>query len=65
VSGRIRRLHDVELEPQVRDWLASLSDTDYKRVDEVCGMLAEKAPNSAGRGPITWTDRLGTADPAA
>jgi hypothetical protein len=36
VNGRIRRLHDVELEPEVRDWLASLSDSDFKRVDEVC-----------------------------
>ena len=42
MSGRIRRLHDFELEPEVRDWLDSLSDSDYKRVDEVCGMLAEK-----------------------
>jgi hypothetical protein len=44
VSGRIRRLHDFELEPEVRDWLDSLSDHDFKRVDEVCGMLAEKGP---------------------
>ena len=34
------RLHDLELEPEVLDWLNSLSDFDYKRVDEVCGMLA-------------------------
>jgi hypothetical protein len=35
-------LHDFELEPEVRDWLDSLSDSDFKRVDEVCGLLAEK-----------------------
>jgi Phage derived protein Gp49-like (DUF891) len=52
VSGRIRRLHDVELEPEVRDWLASLSD--FKRVDEVCGMLAEKGTELGG----PWSDHL-------
>jgi hypothetical protein len=54
VSGRIRRLHDFELEPEVRDWLDSLSDSDYKRVDEVCGMLAEKGTELGG----PWSDRL-------
>jgi hypothetical protein len=49
VSGRIRRLHDVELEPEVRDSLAGLSDSDFKRVDEVCGMLAEKGTELGGR----------------
>jgi len=62
VSGRIRRLHDFELEPEVRDWLDSLSDSDYKRVDEVCEKGAELG------GP--WSDHLdgtglGAADPAA
>lgn len=42
VTDRIRRLYDFELEPEVRDWLDGLSDSDFKRVDEVCGMLAEK-----------------------
>jgi hypothetical protein len=60
VSGRIRRLYDFELEPEVRDWLDSLSDSDFQRVDEVCGLLAEKgAPNWAARGPITWRERSG------
>jgi len=54
VSGRIRRLHDFELEPEVRDWLDSLSDHDFKRVDEVCGMLAEKGPELGG----PWSDHL-------
>ena len=54
MNGRIRRLHDVELEPEVRDWLASLSDSDFKRVDEVCGMLAEKGTELGG----PWSDHL-------
>jgi hypothetical protein len=37
-----RELYGFELEPEVRDWLDSLSDSDYMRVDEVCGLLAEK-----------------------
>jgi hypothetical protein len=44
----MRRLHDVELEPEVRDWLDSLSGIGFKRVDEVCGMLAEKGTELAG-----------------
>ncbi len=39
---------------KVRDWLDSLSDSDYKRVDEVCGMLAEKATSLDG----PWSDHL-------
>jgi hypothetical protein len=54
VNGRIRRLHDFELEPEVRDWLDSLSDGDYKRVDEVCDMLAEKGTELGG----PWSDHL-------
>jgi hypothetical protein len=49
VSDQIRRLYDFELEPEVRDWLDSLSDSDFKRVDEVCGMLAEKGSELGGR----------------
>jgi hypothetical protein len=48
------RLHDAEFEPEVRDWLASLSDSDFKRVDEVCGMLAEKGTELGG----PWSDHL-------
>jgi hypothetical protein len=54
VSGRIRRLYDFELEPEVRDWLDSLSDSDFKRVDEVCGMLAERGTELGG----PWSDHL-------
>jgi hypothetical protein len=60
------QLYGFELEPEVRDWLdnLSLSDSDFRRVDEVCGMLTEghrtRRPvvRSPGRsGP-------GNADPA-
>jgi hypothetical protein len=66
VSRRIRRLYDFELEPEVRDWLDSLSDSDFKRVDEVCGMLAEKG-TELGRPVVGSPGRtgLGAADPAA
>jgi len=50
----MRELHAVELEPEVRDWLDSLSDGDFKRVDEVCGMLAEKGTGLGG----PWSDHL-------
>jgi hypothetical protein len=49
-----RRLYELELEPEVRDWLDSLSDSDYKRVDEVCGMLAETGTSLGG----PWSDHL-------
>ena len=54
VSDRNRALHSFELEPEVRDWLDSLSDSDFKRVDEVCGMLAEKGTGLGG----PWSDHL-------
>ncbi len=50
-----RDLYDFELEPEVRDWLDSLSDSDFKRVDEVCGMLAQSGTNLGG----PWSDHLG------
>ncbi len=55
VSGTRRELHRLELEPEVRDWLRSLSDSDYKRVDEVAGVLAEKGAGLGG----PWSDHLG------
>jgi hypothetical protein len=54
-----RQLYRFELEPEVRDWLDSLSDSDFNRVDEVAGMLAEKGTGLAGRGQITWRARCG------
>jgi hypothetical protein len=53
----MRELYGFELEPEVRDWLDSLSDSDFKRVDEVCGMLAEKGTELGG----PWSDHLGGA----
>lgn len=49
-----RSLYRFELEPEVRDWLASLSDSDFKRVDEVCGMLAGHGTGLGG----PWSDHL-------
>lgn len=54
VSGQEQELHQLELEPEVRDWLESLSDSDYKRADEVAGMLAEKAASLGG----PWSEHL-------
>jgi hypothetical protein len=54
MRDRRRELHDFELEPEVRDWLDSLSDSDFKRADEVCGMLAEKGTELGG----PWSDHL-------
>ncbi|WP_280490471.1 type II toxin-antitoxin system RelE/ParE family toxin [Nocardia carnea] len=36
-------LYAVEIEPEVADWLRSLSDRDFGRVDTYVGMLAEQA----------------------
>lgn len=49
-----RHLHQFDLEPEVHAWLDSLSDSDFKRVDEVCGMLAEKGTGLGG----PWSDHL-------
>jgi hypothetical protein len=54
VRRRPSDLYDFELEPEVRDWLDSLSDSDFKRVDEVCGMLAENGTELGG----PWSDHL-------
>ncbi|MGE5132209.1 MAG: type II toxin-antitoxin system RelE/ParE family toxin [Gemmatimonadota bacterium] len=49
-----RDLYNFELEPEVRRWLESLSDGDFKRVDEICGMLAQKGTQLGG----PWSDHL-------
>jgi hypothetical protein len=36
-------LYEVEIEPEIRSWLASLSDRDFGRVDFLVGLLAEHA----------------------
>jgi hypothetical protein len=37
------RLYEVEIEPEVRSWLANLSDRDFGRADFLVGLLAERA----------------------
>lgn len=37
------RLYEVEIEPEVRSWLTSLTDRDFGRVDFMVGLLAEHA----------------------
>jgi hypothetical protein len=37
------RLYEVEIEPEVRSWLAGLPDRDFGRVDFLVGLLAEQA----------------------
>lgn len=37
MDGNARRLHQFEIEPEVRDWLDRLDDSGFKRVDELCG----------------------------
>lgn len=37
------QLYEVEVEPEVRAWLESLSDRDFGRVDFQVGLLAEHA----------------------
>jgi hypothetical protein len=37
------RLYEVEMEPEVRSWLAGLTDRDFGRVDFLVGLLAEHA----------------------
>jgi hypothetical protein len=44
----------ASLEPEVRDWLDRLDDSDFKRVDELCGMLAEHGSGLGG----PWSDHL-------
>ncbi len=36
-------LYEVEVEPEVRSWLESLTDRDFGRVDFIVGLLAERA----------------------
>jgi hypothetical protein len=36
-------LYEVEIEPEVRSWLASLPNRDFGRVDFLVGLLAERA----------------------
>ncbi len=48
-------LYAVEIEPEVADWLRSLSDRDFGRVDIYVGMLAENAETLSE----PWSRNLG------
>lgn len=48
-------LYDIEIEPEVQEWLDSLADREYGRVEEFVGILAE---NAATLGE-PWTRHLG------
>ena len=50
----MRELYGFEIEPEVREWLDKLSASDFKRVDEVAGLLAEKGTELGG----PWSDHL-------
>jgi hypothetical protein len=50
----MRELYGFELETEVCDWLDNLSDSDYKRVDEVSELLAEKGSELGG----PWSNHL-------
>jgi hypothetical protein len=66
VMGSMRELYGFELEPEVRDWLDGLSDSDHKHVDEVCALLAEKGSELGG--PVVGPPgriRVGAAAPAS
>ena len=41
-------LYGFEIEREVREWLENLSASDFKRVDEVAGLLAEKGTELGG-----------------
>jgi hypothetical protein len=41
------RLYAVEVEPEVRSWLAGLSDRDFGRCDFLAGLLADQAETLA------------------
>jgi hypothetical protein len=56
-------LYEVEVEPEVRSWLAQLSDRDFGRVDFLVGLLAERAedlgePHTRHLGGKVWELRF-------
>jgi hypothetical protein len=56
------RLYRVEVEPEVRTWLAGLKDRDFGRVDfpSACSPSARRI--SASLTPVTWAGRSGNCD---
>ncbi len=53
-------LYEVEIEPEVRSWLASLSDRDFGRADFLVGLLAEHAQDLGEPYTVTWAGRSGS-----
>ena len=53
-------LYEIEIEPEVRSWLAQLSDRDFGRVDFLVGLLAEHAEDPASPTPATCEGRSGS-----
>jgi len=53
-ESQVRKPYGFEIEPEVREWLDNLSDSDFKRIDEVAGLLAEKGAELGG----PWSDHL-------
>jgi hypothetical protein len=53
-------LYEIEIEPEVRSWLAQLSDRDFGRVDFLVGLLAGHAEDLGDPTPATWEARSGS-----
>jgi hypothetical protein len=47
-------LYEVEIEPEVRSWLAGLSDRDFGRVDFLVACSLSKLTISASPIPVTF-----------
>ena len=55
-------LDAVEVEPEVRSWLAGLSDRDFGRVDFLVGLLAEQAETLGEPTPGISAGRSASCD---
>lgn len=52
----------IELEPEVREWLDTLSLKDYAKVEAMADILADQAETSVSRTPGTCRARLASCD---
>jgi hypothetical protein len=55
-------LYEAEIEPEVRSWLASLSDRDFGRADFLVGLLAERPKTLVSHIPAISAARFGSCD---
>jgi hypothetical protein len=53
---------DIEVEPEVRTWLDSLSDDDYGRAEFYADLLADNAETLGEPYSTTWEGRSGSFD---